>query len=76
MSSIGDYYGNAIIESFWGRKQTELLNRKRQKTHTELADAIFDYLAIFCNRQRRHSTLGMRTPIEFELQHQSAQPMT
>jgi hypothetical protein len=33
-----------MIESFWGRMQTELLNRKRWKTRVELANAIFDYL--------------------------------
>ena len=75
MGSIGDCYDNAMSESFWGRMQTELLNRKRWKTRIELADAIFDYLEVFHNRQRRHSSLGMRTPIEFELQHQSAQPV-
>lgn len=75
MGSIGDCYDNAMIESFWGRMQTELLNRKRWKTRIELANAIFDYLEIFHNRQRRHSALGMRTPIEFELLHQSAQPV-
>ena len=75
MGSIGDCYDNAVIESFWGRMQTELLNRKRWKTRIELANAIFDYLEVFHNRQRRHSSLGMRTPIEFELQHQSAQPV-
>jgi putative transposase len=66
---------NAVIESFWGRMQTELLNRKRWKTRIELANAIFDYLEIFHNRQRRHSALGMRTPIEFEVIHQSTQPV-
>jgi transposase InsO family protein len=64
-----------MIESFWGRMQTKLLNRKRWKTRIELANAIFDYLEIFHNRQRRHSALGMRTPTEFELLHQSAQPV-
>ncbi|MUL67542.1 hypothetical protein BOO86_23930 [Mycobacterium sp. CBMA 234] len=59
---------------FWGRRQTELPNRKHWKTRIELANAIFDYLEIFYNRQRRHSALGMGTPIEFELFHQSAQP--
>lgn len=54
MGSIGDCYDNAMIESFWGRMQTELLNRKRWKTRIELANAIFDYLEIFHNRQRRH----------------------
>jgi putative transposase len=55
--------------------QTELLNRKRWKTRIELANAIFDYLEIFHHRQRRHSALGMRTPIEFELLFQSTQPV-
>ena len=39
MGSIGDCYDNAMIESFWGRMQTELLNRKRWKTRIELANA-------------------------------------
>jgi putative transposase len=49
--------------------QTELLNRRKWKTRIELANAIFDYLEIFHNRQRRHSALGMRTPTEFENLH-------
>ena len=44
-------------------------------THIGLANAIFDYLEIFYIRQRRHSVLGMPTPIEFELLHQPAQPV-
>ena len=59
----GIAYDNAMIESFWGRMQTELLNHKRWKTRIELATAIFEYLEIFHNRQRRHSGLGMRTPM-------------
>lgn len=47
--------------------QIELLNRKKWKTLVELANAIFEYLEIFHNRQRRHSALGYRIPIEFEL---------
>lgn len=38
-----------------------------RKTRVELANAIFEYIEIFHNRRRRHSSLGMRTPIEFEL---------
>ena len=67
MGSIGDCYDNSMIESFWGRMQTELLNRRRWRTRLELANAIFEYLEIFHNRQRRHSALGMRTPIEYEM---------
>jgi putative transposase len=69
MGSIGDCFDNAVIESFWARLQVELLNRKRWKTRIELANAIFEYLEIFHNRQRRHSALEMRTPIEHETLH-------
>lgn len=65
-----------MIESFWGRMQTEPLNRERWKTRIELANATFDQLEFFHNRQRRHCPLGMHTPIEFGLLHQSAQPVT
>ncbi|MCP4306372.1 MAG: transposase [bacterium] len=67
MGSVGDCYDNAMIESFWSRMQVELLDRQRWRTRVELANAIFEYLEIFHNRQRRHSSLGMLTPIEFEL---------
>jgi len=49
------------------------LNRKRWKTRFELANAIFEYLEIFHNRQRRHSSLGMHTPIEYETIHHNRQ---
>ena len=75
MGSIGDCYDNAMIESFWGRMQVELLNRKRWRTRIELANAIFEYLEIFHNRQRRHSSIGMLTPIEYEMLDLSQQPV-
>jgi putative transposase len=72
MGSVGDCYDNAVIESFWSRMQVELLDRRHWRTRVELANAIFEYLEIFHNRQRRHSALGMLTPVEFETRHQSA----
>jgi putative transposase len=66
MGSVGDCYDNAMIEAFWSRMQVELLDRHRWKTRIELANAIFEYLEVFHNRQRRHSSLGMLTPIQFE----------
>jgi putative transposase len=56
-----------MIDSFWGEVQTELLNRQRGRTRLE-PEALFEYLEIFHNRRRRHSSLGMLTPIEYELQ--------
>ena len=66
MGTVGDAFDNAVIESFWARLQTELLNRTRWKTRIELSTALFDYLEVFYNRNRRHSALGMLKPIEFE----------
>jgi transposase InsO family protein len=66
MGSVGDAFDNAVIESFWGRMQTELLNRRRWRTRVELANAIFEYVEIFHNRRRRHSSIGMLTPIDYE----------
>jgi len=69
MGSTGDCYDNAMVESFWARMQVGLLNRKRWKTHVDLANTIFEYLDIFHNRQRRHSSIRMHTPIEYETIH-------
>ena len=69
MGSIGDCYDNGQMESCWARMHVELLNRKRWNTRLELANAIFEYLEISHNRQRRHSSLGTLSPIEYELRH-------
>jgi putative transposase len=69
MGAIGSPYDNAMVESFWGRMQVELLNRKRWKTRIELATAIHDYFELFHNATRRHSALGMLTPTEYETLH-------
>ena len=47
-----------------------LADHKCWHTRIELANAIFEYLAIWHNGQRRHASLGMLTPIEFEARHQ------
>jgi putative transposase len=74
MGSIGDCYDNAVIESFWGRMQVELFNRQRWRARIELANAIFEYLEIFHNRRRRHSALGMLSPVEYERMHSAQHP--
>jgi putative transposase len=74
MGRIGDAYDNGMMESFWARMQTELLDRKRWRTRLELANAIFQYIEVFHNKKRRHSSLGMLTPIEYETLH-NQQPL-
>ena len=75
LGTVGDPYDNAVVESFWGRMQVELLNRQRWRTRVELANAIFEYIEGFHNRRRRHSAIGWATPLEFEAQHRN-QPTT
>ncbi len=64
------------MESFRSRVQVELLDRRAWSTRLELATALFEDLEIFHNRQRRHSALGMPTPIEFETHRGSAATST
>ena len=71
LGSVGDPYDNAVVESFWGRMQVELLNRRKWRTRVELANAIFEYIEGFHNRRRRHSAIGWTTPIQFEAEHQN-----
>lgn len=65
--SVGEAFDNAMVESFWSSMQNELLNRKKWKTRCELTNVIFDYVEVFYNRQRRHSSLDYVSPVEFEL---------
>jgi putative transposase len=70
MGSVGAPFDNAMVEAFWARMQVELLNRKRWKTRVELATALHNYIENWHNTKRRHSSLNMLTPTEFENQHQ------
>ncbi|WP_420437583.1 IS3 family transposase [Candidatus Poriferisocius sp.] len=70
LGTVGDAFDNAVVEAFWARMQTELLNTRKWKTCTELSTAIFDWIEIFYNRTRRHSSLGNISPAEFERRHQ------
>ncbi len=69
MGTVGDCYDNALIESFWGRMQTELFNTRKWSTVEQLSVAIADYIENFHNTRRRHSALDMLTPTEFETLH-------
>jgi len=66
MSRSGDCYDNACVESFFGTLKTELVYRRRYRDRSEARRSIFEYIEVFYNRQRRHSTLGYKSPVEFE----------
>jgi len=66
MGSRGDCFDNAVLESFHASLKKELIHRRSWPTKAEARTAVFDYVETFYNRLRRHSTLGMRSPVEFE----------
>ena len=66
MGSVGDCYDNAGCESFNATLECELLMRHRFKDPREASLAIFDFIEGFYNPHRRHTSIGMLSPVEFE----------
>jgi putative transposase len=74
MGKVACAYDNALMESFWGSMQIELLDRRLWPTRAELANAMFEWIEAFYNPIRRHSSLDYRSPVEFEHLHNTAKP--
>ena len=72
--TIGDALDNAVAESFFATLECELLDRHDWPTRQALRTAVFDFIEVFYNRQRRHSTLDHQTPVDYERQHPSPAP--
>jgi putative transposase len=66
MSRRGDCWDNAAMESFFSTLKAERTNRRRYVTRDEARADVFDYIERFYNPRRRHSTLGLVSPDEFE----------
>ena len=66
MSGKGDCWDNAVSESFFHSLKTELVYHCQFKTREEARQAIFDYIEVFYNRQRIHSSNGYLSPVEYE----------
>jgi len=66
MSRKGNCWDNAPSESFFHTLKTELVHHRRYKTREEAKQDIFEYIEVFYNRQRRHSTIGYKAPLQFE----------
>jgi transposase InsO family protein len=66
MSRSGDCYDNAMAESFFATLKAELLDARAWPTRTAARTAIFEWLEIWYNRQRRHSGLNYQPPVAFE----------
>ncbi len=66
MSRKGNCWDNACVESFFGTLKRELVHQRQYATRDEAKQDIFEYIEVFYNRQRQHSTLGYHAPVEFE----------
>ncbi|MCK6474227.1 MAG: IS3 family transposase [Bryobacteraceae bacterium] len=66
MSRTGDCYDNAAMESFWSTLKTELVHHAKFASRAEARRALFDYMEVFYNRQRRYSSIGYVSPETFE----------
>ncbi len=66
MGSRGDCFDNAVLESFHASLKKDLIHRRSWPTKAKARTAVFGYIESFYNRRRRHSTLGMLSPVEFE----------
>ena len=66
MSRRGNCWDNAVVESFFHTLKTELVFHRRYLTRDAARQDIFEWIEVFYNRVRRHSTLGYRSPAEFE----------
>jgi len=66
MSRKANCYDNAVVESFFKTIKTELTRRRQFNTKDEARSAIFEYIEVFYNRKRMHSTLGYLSPVEYE----------
>ena len=66
MSRVGNCWDNAVVESFFATLTKELLIDGMFETRAEASGELFAFIEIWYNRQRRHSTLGYRSPADFE----------
>ena len=70
MSGTGNCYDNAAMESFFHTLKTEHVYFEHYQTREETKKSIFEYIEVFYNRQRLHSTLSYKTPLAFEKNYQ------
>ncbi len=68
MSRKGNCWDNAPMESFFSTLKKERVHHRRYRTRQEARRDIFEYIEVFYNRQRRHSSLGSMSPADFEKQ--------
>ena len=68
MSRKGNCWDNAVMESFFGTLKKELVHHRRYRTRAEARKDIFEFIEVFYNRERLHSSLGYMSPLDYEKQ--------
>jgi putative transposase len=76
MSRKGDCWDNAPMESFFHTLKTELVMHCDYKTRDDARVSLFDYIEVFYNRQRRHSSINYEAPLPFEAMKSPAKVST
>jgi len=66
MSRRGDCWDNAVVESFFSTLKSELIGDHLYRTRAQARSAVFEYIEVWYNRRRRHSTLAYVSPLQFE----------
>jgi len=69
MSRVGNCWDNAVAESFFATLKTELIHRSSWRDCHQLRSAVFEYIEVFYNRRRLHSSLAYKTPAEVEQEY-------
>jgi putative transposase len=72
MGKVASADDNALMESFFGSMQIELLDRRDWATRAELGTGIFEWIEAFYNPVRRHSGISFHSPNQFEALHTAA----
>lgn len=66
MSRRANCWDNAVAESFFKKLKTEFIYHQQYNTIKEAELSVFEYIEIWYNRKRIHSSLGYHTPVEYE----------
>jgi putative transposase len=74
MSRKGNCHDNAVMESFFGSLKQELVHRETYPDREEARRSLFEYIEVFYNRRRLHSTLGYVSPVQYEENRKLPQP--
>ncbi len=74
MSRRGNCSDNALAESFFSTLKIELVYRHERRNHSSARQLVFEWIEASYNRDRRHSSIGYISPVDFENQNNRLNP--